>query len=228
MVERLVANERVGGSIPLSRSSSFKNLTINSGLCKIYVSAMKKFLLSAAFFTITPMVLFASLIFLSLITYQNGGALLSHAPNSVAFAALPSNDTLIEGQINSEDARVENLRAFFERHNSPLEPYSDKFVETAAEYDLDFRLLPAIAMQESNLCKKAPKDSFNCWGFGIYGSKITKFSDFNEAIESVSKTLSQNYKSVGLVTPEQIMTKYTPSSNGSWANSVNFFMGQLQ
>jgi hypothetical protein len=98
----------------------------------------------------------------------------------------------------------------------------------ADKYSLDFRLIPSIAMQESNLCKKIPAESYNCWGFGIYGSKVTKFSNYPEAIETVTRTLALKYKEKGLVTPEEIMSMYTPSSNGSWAHGVNHFMQQLQ
>lgn len=190
---------------------------------------MRKFLLSAVFFTITPILLFVSIVYLSFFSYQKGnkGNLLGNRTNSVAFAALPSADSSLNDQVISKDSRVESLRAFFQKNKSPLEPYSANFVDAAEKYKLDFRLLPAIAMQESNLCKKAPKNSYNCWGFGMYNKKKIKFDNFGEAINSVSKTLAENYKSVGLVTPEQIMSKYTPSNQGSWAASVNYFMNQL-
>lgn len=190
---------------------------------------MRKILLSAAFFTIAPLLLFVSIVYLSFFSYQKAdpGNFFSKKNNSVAFAALPTADISLEDQVISKDSRVESLRAFFLKNKSPLEPYSADFIDTAQKYDLDYRLLPAIAMQESNLCKKAPKDSYNCWGFGMYGRKTLKFDNFGEAIDSVSKTLAENYKSIGLITPEQIMSKYTPSNKGDWAASVNFFMNQL-
>ena len=112
-------------------------------------------------------------------------------------------------------------------YNSPLEQFAPDIVRTADKYGLDYRLLSSIAMQESNLCKKIIKDSYNCWGFGIYGTKVTRFQSYPEAIETVSKTLAKEYKNKGFETPEQIMKKYTPSSNGSWARGVNHFMNQL-
>ena len=83
-------------------------------------------------------------------------------------------------------------------------------------------------MQESTLCKKAPKNSYNCWGFGIYGKKVTRFDNYHIAIETVTKTLATKYKDQGLETPEQIMSKYTPSSNGSWAKGVLGFMERME
>jgi len=127
-----------------------------------------------------------------------------------------------------QDARIEIVRQFFAKYKSPLEPFASNVVEQADKYGLDFRLIPSIAMQESNLCQKIIADSHNCWGFGIYGKKVTKFQSYPEAIETVTRTLAQNYVAGGLNTPETIMKKYTPSSNGSWANGVNYFMDRLQ
>ena len=88
---------------------------------------------------------------------------------------------------------------------------------------MDYRLIPAISIQESNACERIPPGSFNCWGWGIYGGKITRFASYPEAIEAVSKGLKKGYVDQGLTTPDQIMAKYNPSSDGSWANGVNFF-----
>jgi hypothetical protein len=130
--------------------------------------------------------------------------------------------------IISKDARIEMVRQFFAKYKSPLEPFATNVVEEADKHDLDFRLLPAIAMQESNLCQKIIANSHNCWGFGIYGKTVTKFDSYPEAIETITRTLAKNYVAGGLNTPEEIMKKYTPSNNGDWAKSVSHFMSQLQ
>lgn len=148
---------------------------------------------------------------------------------TVAYAALPSDQNIISGNIiESQNGKAEKIRQFLARYNSPLEPYSVDIVNAAEEYGLDHRLIPAIAMQESTLCKKIPVNSFNCWGFGIYGTKVTRFADFKEGIYTVTRALATRYKKRGLVTADQIMTMYTPSSNGSWARGVNTVLNQLQ
>ena len=144
----------------------------------------------------------------------------------VSFAALPSFENSLTGQIEKGDVRVDTVRQFFNQYRSPLEPFAQNVVSAADQYNIDFRLIPAIAMQESNLCKKIIVNSFNCWGFGIYGKKRTAFDNYSQAIEAVTKKLAEYAKS-GLKTPEEIMTKYTPSSNGVWANSVNHFLNSL-
>lgn len=131
-------------------------------------------------------------------------------------------------EITPTDGRVANLKNFFRKYNSPLYDYAELIVNVSDKYNFDYRLLPAIAMQESNLCKYIPENSHNCWGWGIYGNLVTKFSSYEEAIETVAKGIKENYINKGLVTASSIMKKYTPSSNGSWARGVNTFLRALE
>ncbi len=187
---------------------------------------MRKVFLLTTFFAITPIFLVLTLSLLSFYYQKNSTKPLTQSPK-VVFAALPEASGTLKTTINEEDARVTIVRDFFKKYKSDLFPFAEDVVASADKYGLDFRLIPAIAMQESNLCKKAPKDSYNCWGFGIYGKKVTRFDNYKDAIDTVTKTLSLQYKANGLETPDEIMKKYTPGSNGSWANGVNHFMNQL-
>jgi len=189
---------------------------------------MRKLFLLSTFFLLSPLVLVLSLSIL-LGNYSQKHILLSGS-QKVAYAALPSASGTLKVNIVQQDGRIAVVKSFFKRYKSDLLPYADEVVASADKYGLDYRLIPAIAMQESNLCKKLPgnlKDSHNCWGFGVYGKKITKFDNYAQAIDTVTKTLAKNYKAQGLSTPEQIMSRYTPGSNGSWANGVNQFMAEL-
>lgn len=134
----------------------------------------------------------------------------------------------VTAEIKLGDARVANLKRFFRKYNSPLYDDAEFIVTTADKYEFDYRLLPAIAMQESGLCRVIPNDSHNCWGWGIYGTTVTRFDSYQDAIMAVSKGIKTYYIDKGLTTTEQIMAKYTPSSNGSWANGVNTFIRALE
>lgn len=137
----------------------------------------------------------------------------------------------IQTIVESQDARVSIVANFLERYNSDLTPYdhfAQVFVGLADENGFDFRLLPAIAMQESNLCKVIPPGSYNCLGFGIHERGTLEFESFEANFTRAARELKANYIDIGLTTPEQIMTKYTPSSNGSWANSVNQWMAEMK
>src|SRR3989344_7797502 len=129
------------------------------------------------------------------------------------FTALPQESTVSES-LTVQDARVGIIEQFLKRYDSPLVPHAKFLVDTAEKHSLDFRLLPAVAMQESNLCQKIPHESYNCWGYGIYGDNVLRFASYEEAIEKVASGLSSNYIYDGLTTPELIMGRYTPSSNG--------------
>lgn len=137
-------------------------------------------------------------------------------------------ETEILTEFKTADIRVANLKYFFRKYESVLYDQSEFIVKMADQYKLDYRLIPAIAMQESNLCKYIYEGSHNCWGWGIYGNKVTRFESYNEAIETISRGIKKNYIDKGLTTPEAIMRKYTPPSDGSWAFGVNTFLKMIE
>lgn len=142
--------------------------------------------------------------------------------------ALPA-ETVVLGE--TADARVLLVQNFLERYQSPLlneDNFAATLVEIADRNGIDFRLLAAIAMQESNLCKVTPPDSYNCLGLGVHAKGTWGFNSYEENFEAAARILKKNYIDQGLTTPEQIMTKYTPSSNGSWAESVNQWMAEMR
>lgn len=145
---------------------------------------------------------------------------------------LKGQSMLVTTVIESEDARGQIIAKFLERYNSPMQPYDyygRKLVEIADRYQIDFRLLPAISMQESGLCKNQnPGAPHNCLGFGIHKSGTLDFDSYEDGFERAGRELKAYYIDRGLVTVEQIESKYTPSSNGSWANSVNQWMAEMR
>ena len=195
----------------------------------------KNLILVTAFFVITPLTLGISLFSLfSLKTNTvkqilNTSNLIAYPQSGVrVYASLPLKFPSISEQITTADARPEILRQYMENYGSPLAPFSDLIVQTADRYSLDFRLITAIAQQESNICKVIPPDSYNCWGWGIHSKGSLGFSSFQEGIEEVSNGLRTDYLNKGFTTIEKIMSKYTPQSNGSWAKGVNEFMSEMQ
>lgn len=144
-------------------------------------------------------------------------------------AAAPLVLGAIESEVKLTDSRADTLRHFFRKHNSPLYDYADIFVSEADAQGLDYRLLPAIAMQESNLGRKMPENSFNPFGWGITGQKVLRFTSYEEAIKTVAKGIREQYVDRrGLKTASEIMRVYTPASTGTWAYAVNYFMRLLE
>lgn len=151
--------------------------------------------------------------------------------NFKLYAALPQTAALVADEVEFVDARAKIIENFFKGYGSVLSNYSELFVKVADKYQLDPRLLPAIAMQESNGGKKVIKGSKNPFGYGIYGKLVIRFNSWEEAIERVGRALRQDYLDKGLKTPSQIMTKYTPPSlalGGIWAKGVTSFMEELR
>jgi len=144
------------------------------------------------------------------------------------YASLPITQPSISAQVTASDARAAILRQYLTVYGSPLIPYAEKIVEVADRHGMDYRLITAIAQQESNLCKIIPYDSHNCWGWGITGSSTLYFDSYEQGIETVTQGLKENYIDKGYITPDEIMTKYTPHSNGSWARGVNIFLADME
>ncbi len=150
------------------------------------------------------------------------------AKNQFQYSGAPFAIGNYETKVILADGRVANLKSFFRKYNSPLYDLAPYIVTVSDKYGFDYRLVPAIAMQESNLCKVIPYESHNCWGWGIYGDTVTKFASYEDAIDAVSKGLKEKYIDQGLLTASAIMKKYAPSSNGSWQYGVNTFLKLLE
>lgn len=155
-------------------------------------------------------------------------AYLSDEENLV-FAALPTFDQQMKTSLKIDDARPEIIRQYLRKYNSPLEPLSQLIVDLSDENNFDYRWMVAIAQQESNLCKRIPPDSHNCWGWGIYGDKVTRFDSYEDAIRRIAPQFTKIFlKGDHSRDPSVVMKTYTPPSDGSWANGVSTFFGHLE
>jgi hypothetical protein len=203
----------------------------------LHLSFSNSLIITIFFFVATPLIITTSLLSLTLLnnnpTNKNSSqheqqVLSAETSGMQIFASLPSSFPSISGEVLAADARGEIIKDYLSYYNSPLLPYAYLIVNTADKYGIDFRLTTAIAQQESNLCKNYPEGTYNCWGWGIHSRGTLAFSSFEEAIETVTKGLKEDYLDKGLLTPDAIMTKYTPLSNGSWAFGVDKFLNELQ
>lgn len=151
--------------------------------------------------------------------------------NFQLYAALPNTNLESTDSIIFDDARAKIIENFFKEYNSVLANHSDTFTAVADKYGLDYRLLPAISMQESNGGKRVILNSYNPFGYGIYGNKVTRFDSWDQAIERVGRAMKEDYIGQGLKTTDQIESKYTPPSakgDGSWSLGVSTFMEELK
>ncbi len=149
---------------------------------------------------------------------------------SAAYAAWSSvahsSALLTFGQFN-EDNRVTRLKEALERYNSPLAKEAKNFIFYADKFQLDWKLVAAIAGAESTFGKHIPSNSFNAWGWAVYTGRQTGavFTSWEEGIAVVSRGLREGYLNEGLTTPEQIGRRYAASH--AWPKSVRFFIGKI-
>ena len=193
--------------------------------------SLRRLLLLPVFLVLVLAVSFGELIYLSN----------KSSNNQIVFGANKSDDVIVgvaNEDINKDlsvsaiatgaDARPMLIKKYLEKYNSPLAPYSDLIFELSETYGYEYYWIVAIAQQESNLCKKIPEESHNCWGYGIHKNGTLKFDNYELALKSYAEYLKRQYFDKGLNTPELIMKKYCPSSNGSWANGVSQFIEELK
>lgn len=184
------------------------------------------------FFVVTPITLLASTVSLYAMENSKVAQTTIVAPSASVsgvrvYASLPSSAGKIEQKPTPADARPIIVKNYLDRYGSVLSAHSELIVTEADKNQIDWRLIPAIAQQESNVCKRIPPDSFNCWGWGIHAKGTLGFTSYEEGIKTVSRGLGKEYIAKGYITPEKIMSKYTPSSDGSWARGVTQFMGEM-
>lgn len=191
----------------------------------------KNLFLIGVFLIVTPLTLGVSLFSLySLENSEKTDVVFKKEQGSVRiYASLPNDFPKVDGSYSVADARPELIRNYLVRYNSPLVGLENYMVQKADEYGLDYRLIPAIAQQESNLCKIIPPETYNCWGWGIHSRGTLGFNSYEEAIDTVMKGLKEEYIDKGYTTPDTIWKKYTPGSpNGAWAKGVNQFMAAME
>src|SRR5258706_7035937 len=108
---------------------------------------MRSFYILFSFFVITPSVLVGVLLYLFFLTYpQNAkpNSSFSASPSkSVAFAALPTNQNTMDGEILVGAARIARVKNFLDRFHSPLAAYADRIVENADNLRINYIRIPS-------------------------------------------------------------------------------------
>lgn len=82
------------------------------------------------------------------------------------------------------DPRIKRIDSYFAKYTMPLEGHGNTFVEAADRCDMDWRLLPAIAVRESTGGKRMIHNNPFGWG-----SAQIPFENFDEAIREVGWNL---------------------------------------
>lgn len=139
-------------------------------------------------------------------------------------AELPEVRKLNKG-IKKLDKRAWILSQYLKSYNSPMQNHAQDFVDAAAEYNLDWRLLPSIAGVESTFGKKIP-GGFNAYGWGVYGTNALAFKSWRDGMFTVGKGLRENYINRGYTEPYAMNRIY--ASSPTWGSRVSYFMEDLE
>lgn len=201
---------------------------------------MRKAVFLLIWFQVTCIVLVFNLSFLS--AYKKGATVSVQYPSysypelDIHMSAPEGSGKVLGTSITADDARALIIERFIKRFkpDSPFLPYTHLMVEEADRHHIDFRLIPAIAMCESNLGIRMPtKDSYNAWGIAVYTNTKTgkNFNDWPSAIKWVAQFLKEKFYDRGITNLQDIGAIWAPPSvdnNHSWSRCVQGFMDKME
>lgn len=183
----------------------------------------------------------AALLIAIVFLIANKGTSTRYAPRYSIFSAKPLRALAASSNLFGGDTRSATLDKVFEAYNCPLQGMGDVLVREADKYDIPYWLVAAISFQESSCGKNTPQvkiggqedvddpnelqfeESYNAWGWGVWGTNIKTFDNWENGIETVSQYLGESFYSKGITDTCEIMRIYTPPSDGSWCRGVNYF-----
>ncbi len=126
-----------------------------------------------------------------------------------------------------KDERVQKLENYLKHYNSPFAADAKTFVEEADKYGHDYRFVAAIAGLESGFGKHIPHNSYNAWGWGVYGTKVMRFPSWKDGIQTISRDLRMKYMNKwGARDIYAIGRIYAASP--TWADRVLHFMDAIE
>ena len=133
--------------------------------------------------------------------------------------------------IDSKNARAIIINKVYNKYNCPMSDLGEKFVKEADKNNIPFWIIPAIAFQESSCGKQTPtvdgQESYNAYGWGVWGDNVVQFDNWEHGIEVLSEYINERFYAQGVTDPCEIMKIYTPPSNGSWCNGIDFFRAEM-
>lgn len=149
----------------------------------------------------------------------------SHAAEKYAGSSAEINTASISAIQN--DNRVKILEGFLNQYDSPLAQNAKTFVASADSNNIDWRLVAAISGVESTFGKFLPYESYNAWGWGIYGDNMIRFKSYDEAIETISKALREKYINQWGAEDVFAIGRFYAASP-TWASRVTYFMDKME
>lgn len=150
----------------------------------------------------------------AVVNIVNSPSVVSLSKQNISISDLLAINEAKNKKIEDQKIKAEAIDAYFRDRDMPLEGTGMKMVLEAEKNDLDWRLLPAIAVRESTGgkfdCKRVENNAFG------WGSCKISFKSNEEAIEVVAKNLGGNNPNTAKhyedKTTKQILRAYNPPS----------------
>jgi len=152
-------------------------------------------------------------------------AVLPFLLNGPVFAENSSAPYELKVEAKKVDKRANIVRSYLAKYNSTLQYQAQDFLDASDLYGVDWRLLVAISGVESTFGKHLPYNSYNAWGWGIYGDQVIYFDSWRDGIFTVAEGLSKNYLGKGLNSPAEINRIY--STSPKWGGNVTYFLNDI-
>lgn len=150
------------------------------------------------------------------------------SPFAMLQSFIPSQIEIVKNDFAKiAEERAEKIDAYYTKRGMPLKGYGAKMVAEAEKNNLDWRLLPAIAIKESTggkfACYKNP--------FG-WGSCKIKFASYDDAIEAVARNLGGNNPNTARYykdkTTEEKLYHYNTSVVPTYTGEIMQFMELIE
>lgn len=133
--------------------------------------------------------------------------------------------------IRYSDSRAEAIDKVMERYGCPMTGLGETFVKEADANDIPYWLVASIAFQESSCGKNTPrkdgKETYNAYGYGVWGTNVKAFDNWEHGIKVMSTYMHDMFYSKDVTELCEIMETYTPPSNGSWCRGVAYFRDEI-
>jgi prophage tail gpP-like protein len=135
----------------------------------------------------------------------------------------------------SSPATATEIDAYLKRKGSPIAGHGSTFVSAGVTWNVDPRLMVAIAGAETSFGTdpKAANDvaHFNAWGYGPHN----QFTSWDNAINTITSDLGRNYINAGKTTVALIGATWAPGGaandptdlNSNWVNNTSGFLRAL-
>lgn len=149
------------------------------------------------------------------------------SPQALAYDNMPSVTLQQTQKKIQENQRTQILHDYLQKYDSPLAPHARVFIQEADKNHLDWKLVAAIAGVESYFGHYIPYNSYNGWGFGVFGNNVRRFESWEQAIQIISKSLKTDYQDKWKAqNVYQIGRIY--AADPLWSFKVNHFLSEIE